>query len=153
MARIVYIGNKEVKGDNVAQTGLTWTKGQVHEVSDEKKVAKLLEHTLIWRDATNKSDAEIAALLLPPLKAVQPEPKVSLIPEVAASPYWEPVVIPVPAEIFEKVQKKELVAVFMTSEDADAFGDWKLERDTRPVDTAPKNTGPKAQGLEKKKVA
>jgi hypothetical protein len=56
MARIVYIGNKEVKGDNVAQTGLTWTKGQVHEVSDEKKVAKLLEHNLIWRDATNKSE-------------------------------------------------------------------------------------------------
>lgn len=146
--KIVYIGHKEIKGDNIAQTGLTWTRGQVHDITDEKKAAALLEHKLIWASADGKSPEQVAAMVLPELKAVPPEPRVSFIPENAVSPFWEPVVVVLPEEMFKKLQAKEIVSVFMSPEDADAFGDWKLERDTRPA--APAKTGPKPQAKETK---
>jgi len=149
--QVAYIGTKEIKADNVAQTGFIWKRGEVHEVADEKKALKLIEHSLVWANVTGKSPEQIAAMLLPELKAVPPEPRVSFIPQDPATPYWEPVVVVVPEEIFNKMQSKELVAVFMSPEDADAFGEWKLERDTRPgVDTSPKKTGPKMQARETK---
>lgn len=131
--RIVYIGNKEAKYDNVAQTGFTWTRGEIHEVEDEKKALKLLEHTLIW------ADADKAYSLTPELKAVDPTPRVNFIPADATSPYWEPVVIPVPNEVFAQLRDKKLIAVFMTDADADAFQEWKA---AGPDDTSPKETGP-----------
>lgn len=134
--KIVYVGTKPQKGDNVAQTGLVWTRGQIHEVADEKKAAKLLEHPLSWADAEKDYN------LVPELKAVDPTPRVNVIPANAVSPFWEPVVVTVPEDVFIGMRDKKLVAVFMTSEDADAFAEWKLERDTRPEDTSPKNTGP-----------
>lgn len=154
MKKVVYVGTKEIKADNVSGTpaspgtGLIWTRGQVHEIQDEKKAAKLLEHPLVWRDATELSEAEVAALLLPELKAVPPEPRVSFVPDVTATPYWEPVVVVVPEEVLKKLQAKELVPVFMTDVDADVFADWKLDRDTRP--SAPAKTGPKTQARETK---
>ena len=116
---------------------------------DEKKVALLLKHPLIWQDADKPYE------LLPELKAVIPEPRVSFIPQ--GETFYEPVVIPVPGEVFKKLLVKELLAVFMTNEDADAFSRWKLG----PDDLTPKNTGPKVdkrtreykQGRESKKVA
>lgn len=146
--KIAYIGIKEIKGDNIAQTGLVWTRGQVQEVADEKKALKLLEHPLIWANVEGKSVEEIAALMVQELKAVPPEPRVSFIPDAPASPYWEPFVTVVPEEVLKKLQTKELVPVFMSDADADAFSDWKLERDTRP--SAPAKTGPKAQAKETK---
>lgn len=140
--RIVYVGLKDLKADNVAGTGLVWTRGQIHEVEDAAKAAKLLEHKLIWQDADSKYE------LVPEPKAVPPAPRVSIIPKDAVSPYWEPVVMAVPEEVFAGLQKKELVAVFMTEVDADKFADWKIEQDNG-TDTSPKNTGPKAE----KKVA
>lgn len=158
--KIVYVGLKEMKADNIAGTGLTWTRGEVHEIADEKKCAKLLEHPTIWADVTGKNAEEIAAALIPAPHVVPPEPRVSFAPTESVSPYWEPVVIVIPGEVFERLQKQELQAVFMTPADADAYSDWKLERETRPADeVAPKNTGPKAQaretkaGLESKKAA
>lgn len=148
MKKIVYIGHKEIKADNVAQTGVVWTRGQVQEIVDDKKAEVLLKHPLIWKDADGKKPEEIQELLLPELAAVAPEPRVSIIPQGDTSPYWEPVVVPVPADVFTKLQTKDLVAVFMTSEDADAFAEWKLERDTRP--SAPQKTGPKPQAKETK---
>lgn len=144
--KVVYIGHKEIKADNIAQTGLTWTRGQIQEVADEKKAAKLLEHSLIWVSAEGKKPEEVTALLLPELAVVAPEPRVSLIPQDPASPFWEPVVVVVPEDVFKKMQSQELVSVFMKPEDADAFGEWKLERDTRP--SAPQKTGPKPQAKE-----
>lgn len=134
--RIVYIGTKEMKGDNIAQTGLTWVRGQVQEVADEKKAAKLLEHPLIWANA----DAEYE--MIPELKAVDPKPRANFVPSNATLPYWEPVVIEVPEDVFARLRDKELVAVFMTGKDADEFADWKMERDTRPAE--PRETGPAA---------
>lgn len=131
--RIVYVGLKDMKADNVAGTGLVWTRGQIHEVEDEAKANKLLFHPLIWQDADKEYH------LTPEPKAVPAEPRVSIIPTGNVSPYWEPVVIPIAGDVFERLQKKELVAVFMTSEDADAYANWKL---TQPDDTTPKNTGP-----------
>lgn len=146
--QIAYIGIKEIKGDNIAQTGLVWTRGQVHEVADEKKSLKLLEHSLIWAKVDGKSAEEIAGLMVQELKAVPPEPRASFIPDAPASPYWEPFVTVVPEEVLKKLQAKELVPVFMSEADADAFGEWKLDRDTRP--SAPQKTGPRAQAKETK---
>ena len=150
--KIVYVGTKEVKGDNVAATGLTWRRGEVHEVMDEKKCAKLLEHKLIWQNADGKSAKQIEAMLLPELKALPPDPIVRVIPNDDA--FMDAFVLPVPVAVLRELHNKTLTAVFMKPVDADAFADWKLENDTRP-DTAPKNTGPKDKGLENvpKKVA
>lgn len=149
--KIVYIGIKEIKADNIAQTGLIWKRGEVHDVTDEKKALKLLEHSLIWAKVDNKSPEEIAALLLPEFKAVPPEPRVSFIPDARdASPYWEPVVVVVPEDIHQRMQAKELLAVFMTAEDADAFDAWKKNRDAAVTNTAPRKTGPKPQEKETK---
>ena len=141
--RIVYIGLKPLKADNVAGTGLVWKRGEVHEVEEEEKAAKLLAHPLIWQDASQKYE------LVPEPSVVKPEPRVSIIPQDNVPPYWEPFVIPVAGEVFTRLQKKELVAVFMTEADADAFAEWKLDRDTKP-DPAPRNTGPKPQEKETK---
>lgn len=143
MRKIVYIGTKEQKGDNVAGTGLIWTRGQVQEVQDDKKAEKLLEHPHVWADAETKYEM-VPEMALVPKEA--PEPKVSLIPSGEASPYWEPVVIPVPADIFKRLQAKELLAVFMTSEDADGFEAWKKAQ----TDTAPKKGALKPQDKETK---
>ena len=172
--KIVYIGLKEIKADNVAGTRLAWTRGQIHEVEDEVKAALLLKHPTIWANA----DKEYSLLHKP--EVVPPTPRVSVIPTDAKEPYWEPVVLPVPEEIFKALQAKELVTVFMTKADADAFARWKQgrqdvqepgDKDGNGGDTAPKETGPKpdlsqldkrtkaykdaaeSAGLEKKKVA
>ena len=145
--KIAYIGIKEIKGDNIAGTGLVWTRGQVHEVLDEKKCALLTKHPLIWADVTGKSAEEIEAMLVKAPAAVEPEPRVNIIPSGdGTSPYWEPVVIPVPPEVFKGVQEKTLVTLFMTEADADAFAIWKKGQE----DTSPKQTGPKARPKETK---
>ena len=123
--RIVYLGNKATKFDNVAQTGLTWTRGAVHEVSDEKKAAKLIEHKQVWADA----DKEHA--LAPEIKAVEsPSPRVNVVPQGGEETmiYWDPITIPVTGEVFKKLQEKDLETVFMTPADAEAFEVWKTER-------------------------
>ena len=52
MTKIRYIGAKPVKHDNVADTGLSWHgAGDVQEVVDPAKAAKLLAHSLIWEEA------------------------------------------------------------------------------------------------------
>lgn len=137
--RIVYRGVKEQKGDNVAGTGLVWTRGQIHEVEDEEKAAKLLAHPLIWADASQKYE------LVPEPVVVKPEPRVSFTPADAKDAFWDPIVIPIPAEVFARLQKKELVSTFMTPDDADAFAAWKLTQAKAveaAADTAPKKTGP-----------
>jgi hypothetical protein len=157
--KIVYLGLKEIKADNVAGTGLIWRRGEIHEVNDEAKSAKLLEHTLIWANADAKYE------LLPEPKAVPPSPRVQIVLASSDSPYWDPVVLTTSPETFEKLQKKELAAVFVDADDVEAFNEWKLERETRPDMTVPRETGPAPksketkpgldtkQGLEAKKVA
>lgn len=139
--KISYIGLKEQKGDNVAATGLVWTRGQVHEVADEKKAAKLIEHKLIWACADGKSPEEITAMLIPELQAVNSVPRVIF---KSADESIDNFVMPVPTEILRQLHNKSIDAVFMTPEDADKYADWlKLERDT-----APNKTGPKPQAKE-----
>lgn len=154
MKRIVYIGHKELKGDNVSATptspgtGLVWTRGQVHEIQDEKKAALLLAHPLVWADATGKSEAEVAAMLLPlPQLVASKPPVVEVIP--AGDAYAESFKMTVDAEVLRKLHAGQLLAVFMSEADADAFASWKK----LDAETAPKATGPKAQikGLEAKK--
>ena len=142
--KIVYVGLKEMKADNVAGTGLVWVRGQVHEVENEEQAAKLLAHPLIWQDADTKYE------LVPEPAVVKPEPRVSFVPADADTPYWEPIVIPIPSEVFNRLQKKELVSTFMTPADADAFASWKLQANEAASDTAPKKTGPRLQEKETK---
>lgn len=159
--QIVYVGHKEIKADNIAQTGHVWKRGEVHEVADEKKALKLLEHSLIWADATNKNLKEIEKLLLPEMKAVPPEPRVSFMPKDPDSPFWEPFLVVVPPDVYKKLQSKKLIPVFMSPEAADALEASRNEppNDAMPEETAPRRTGPKPQaretrqGLDTKKVA
>src|SRR5260221_14524254 len=137
MRRIIYLGAKEIKADNVAQTGLTWSRGEVREVVDDKKAELLLKHPRVWADADKEYQLQPEITL-----AHESQPMVSIIPQDAGglSPYWEPVILAVTAEIFTKMQNKEFIAVFMTPDDQDAYAAWKkLE-----ADTAPKKTGPKS---------
>lgn len=143
--RIVYVGTKEIKADNVTATlatpgtGLVWKRGEIHEVANEKQALKLLEHP-VWKNADEKYE-----LMGEPV-AVPAQPRVVVQPESTGSQsFWEPEIIVVPAEVFKKVQAKELQVVFMTQEDADAFSEWKLDRDT-----SPRNTGPRPQAKDTK---
>ena len=122
--KIVYVGIKAAKSDNVAQTGLTWQRGEVLEVQDDKKAQKLLEHSDIWADAEKPYDMVTE---IPPTPAKPPEPRISLVPQGGenTNPFWNPIVIPVTAEEFQKIQDKELVPVFLTTDEIGAYGVWK----------------------------
>lgn len=121
--RVVYIGRKEQKGDNVAGTGLVWSSGQIHEVSDEKKAAKLLEHPNVWANADGPYQ------MVPELRVVPPgiEPRVEVVPTGGEldTPIWEPLRFTVDKDIFARLRSEELVPVFMSPADADAFSEWK----------------------------
>ena len=127
MKRIVYIGNKPIKADNVAGTGLTWIRGEVQEVQDDKKAAKLLEYPTVWRDSDQPFE------LQPEIKAVKdaPKPAVSFIPQGGEEVFhnWEPISVVVSGEVFKKLSDKELIAVFMTPVDADAYVVYKKKRE------------------------
>jgi hypothetical protein len=140
MRKIVYIGTKEQKGDNVAQTGLVWTRGQIHEVLDDKKADKLLEHPHVWADAESKYEM-VPEMALVPKEA--PAPKVSLI--VEGQPLLD-YTLSVDADVVTQLNAGTLIAVFMSPVDADDFDAWKkLE-----AFTAPKKTGPRPQDKETK---
>lgn len=47
MKLIQYVGHRDSKTDNVARTGLVWTQGQVHPVTDEA-AKKLLGFPSLW---------------------------------------------------------------------------------------------------------
>lgn len=125
--KIVYVGRKSQKGDNVAQTGLIWTPGQIHDVSDEKKALKLLEHKLVWADADKPYD------MVPELVAISQGgfPMIEIIPAGETGPVWEPVKLTVDKDVFEKVRAEELLVLFVTPENADAFAKWKALEDAK----------------------
>lgn len=73
MKLIQYIGNKLTKTDNIARTGLVWSQGQVHPVTDEA-AKKLLAFPTVWIEATHEkaqqAEAEAPSVLrLRPRKA------------------------------------------------------------------------------------
>jgi hypothetical protein len=127
MKHIVYIGHKPLKADSVAKTGLTWQRGEVHEVDDDEKATKLLEHPHVWADA----DSDYKLLEIPKEEISEPEPKVLIVPQggTEISPYWDPITIVVPAEVFKSLQDKETIAVFMKPADADAYESYKKEHE------------------------
>ena len=119
--RIVYIGTKPRKGDNVAQTGLTWERGQIHEIPDEK-AKKLLEHIDIWADADKPyrvADPADGPKL--------PEPSVTIIVPGAKFEIVQS------AETVSRIARGELKVVFMTPIEEQAFAEWRA----MDVDTAP----------------
>jgi hypothetical protein len=123
LKRIIYIGNKPMKADNIAGTGLTWSKGEVHEVEDDAKAAKLLDYAGVWADA----DTDYKPLETPAEQISAPNPRAMIVPQGGeeVSPFWDPITIVVPAEVFKSLQDKETIAVFMTPDDADAYEAFK----------------------------
>lgn len=63
--RIMYIGNKPSKKDNVNNNELrVWRGiGDVRDVDNKLEAAKLMLHPEIWVDITDKDDEEVAELL------------------------------------------------------------------------------------------
>jgi len=53
MKLVQYIGNKVAKTDNVARTGLVWTQGGVHPVTDEAAL-KLLAYPTVWKEVRHE---------------------------------------------------------------------------------------------------
>ena len=121
--KIVYVGSKPMKADNVAKTGLTWNRGEIHEVADEKMAALLIEHSHVWKDADKPYEMEREISLAPE----PPKPSVMIYPQGGGevSAFWEPITIHVESDIFARLQNKELTAVFMSNQDADLFSHWK----------------------------
>lgn len=146
--KIVYIGPRDIKEDNVASTGLIWTHGEIHEVTDEKKAAMLLAHPTVWADA--EKDYKVTPMVhAEPQKA---EPLIHIIPQGGEKVdlHWQPIPVPVDADTYNRVRDKELDVYFMSAEDAEAFKAFKGERVKR-VAQAEKMRDAKAakkQGLE-----
>ena len=119
--KVVYIGLKPQKGDNVAGTKLVWAPGQVHEIEDEKIAAKLVEHADIWADAAK------------PYKLLeQGDPSRAPLPSVTITVPGAKFTVEEPPEVLSRIAQGELVAVFMTKEDRALFDEWKLDRATAP---------------------
>lgn len=56
--KIKYIGSKDEKPDNVADTGLVWQQGETLEVEDMAAARKLLRHAGVWvEDTESPSEA------------------------------------------------------------------------------------------------
>ena len=122
MRKIVYIGSKAAKFDNVAKTGLSWTRGQVQEVEDDLKAEMLLGHPHVWQAAEKEYK------LAPEIAAVpEPEPRVNIVPQGGEETtiYWDPIVVAVTGDVFKRIQANELQAVFMSPADAQLFSEWK----------------------------
>lgn len=70
--QIQYIGNKLLKTDNVAGTGLIWNgSGDVQEVRDADAAKKLLAHTGVWASAD--AGASLSQAKAPPAAPNVPE--------------------------------------------------------------------------------
>ena len=67
MKLVQYIGKKASKADNVARTGLIWTQGQVHPVTDEAAL-RLLAFPSVWSE-THAQEVQTEA---PPVKKLRP---------------------------------------------------------------------------------
>lgn len=119
--KIVYVGTKPQKADNVAETKLIWTPGQIHEVADDLKAAKLLTYQDIWADADKPYKVR------DPSEAPKPLP-----PAVTVTVPGARFVIGKTDEEIREIAAERLIPVFMTKADAEAFELWKLDRDTAP---------------------
>ena len=120
--RIVYIGSKSLKADNVSHSGLVWARGEIHEVVDPKKAEKLLEHPHVWADADKPYKLE------PELAVVAPVQK-NLVAYTANENHM----IPVNEHVFAALKAGKLVVQFVTPERLEAFAEWEeLDRQTKP---------------------
>lgn len=75
MAKIMYVGKKPSKSDNVAGTGIFWSKsGDVQEVEDPEAVEKMLAHPDVWCVVADKHGDPVKP-------AAKPKPKVKEVDE------------------------------------------------------------------------
>lgn len=63
MKLIQYIGSRESKSDNVSGTGLVWTRGQIHSVSDDQ-AKKFLNYPSVWQEVFDRPEVVVS----PPVK-------------------------------------------------------------------------------------
>jgi len=115
--------------------------------ADEKKAALLLSHPDVWVDADKPYELRPLAR---EVASEAHEPRVDIIPQGGgkASPFWEPITIPVPSEVFDRVRDKELEVVFMTAADAEGFKTWKAEHDAKVARAGQARAAKAAKGLE-----
>lgn len=127
--KIVYIGPRDIKEDNIAGTGLIWTHGETHEVADEKKAAMLLAHDTVWADA--EKPHKIANMVH--AEPVKSEPSIHIVPQGGEKLdlHWQPIIVATDSETFSRVRDKELDVFFMTPEDAQGFKAYKAEHEKR----------------------
>ena len=123
MRKVVYVGGKPVKADNVAGTGLTWARGEIHDIVDDKAADKLLEHKGVWADANY--DYKLAE---PEAVKTTSVPRLNIVPQDSKDLHWEPITIAVPEEVFSALQSKEIITVFIKPDEADAYSAWKAEQ-------------------------
>src|SRR5260221_9619778 len=110
--KIVYIGPRDIKEDNVAGTSLVWTHGQVHEVEDEKKAALLLAHSTVWADA----DKPYKVSPMVHAEPAKSEPSVHIVPQGGEKVdlHWHPIVVPTDGDTYNRLRDKELDVFFLT---------------------------------------
>ena len=59
--RVLYIGQKARKADNVTDSGLAWGRGEIKDVP-ASYAARLTKHADVWVDVTDMNEQEIALL-------------------------------------------------------------------------------------------
>ncbi len=86
MIEIQYIGNKKLKRDTVAGTGMVWRPGQVLPV-DDKAAVQLLQFPSIWAEPVAEEEvSENQGDLLAPEPEPEPEPEPGPGPEPEPEP-------------------------------------------------------------------
>ena len=133
MRKVAYIGLKPTKSDNVAGTGLTWQRGQVHDIVDDAKAAKLLEHKNVWVDGSDETKIVL-------LQAPEPVALPAQVVFTTGRTDQAPIIETVDDQVYAMLQTKALVPVFMSVEDYDQFRAWKLGNTSH----APMERGPHA---------
>jgi len=83
--RVAYIGNKEVKKDTIARTGVEWFGFGDIQVVDARAASLLLRHKTVWCKAE-----ELPAIAEQIAKAAEEKPAPAAEPESAPAPQAEP---------------------------------------------------------------
>lgn len=82
MMAVKYIGKKPYRSDSVCGTGLVWTPGQVHVVTDDVG-SRLIRHTDVWANVEiTDAMADAAIPVAAPKKAAkkeEDEPRAELV--------------------------------------------------------------------------
>lgn len=93
MAKIMYVGKKPSKKDNVAGTEAFWARhGDVQEIADPEAVEKMLKHTDCWRLVSDEAGTMPADTVIPEAKTPKPAKAKSKVKPIEEDADLPPVV-------------------------------------------------------------